>query len=66
MASLLQMQLHVLQYFAREINNISVEDGSAATQNIIIAAKSYGIDSCWVAGNGKEYAEDVRELLKCT
>ncbi|HHY04569.1 MAG TPA: nitroreductase family protein [Thermoanaerobacterales bacterium] len=40
-----------------------LEDGSAATQNIIIAAKSYGIDSCWVAGNGKEYAEDVREFL---
>ncbi len=27
-----------------------LEDGSAATENILLAARAHGLDSCWVAG----------------
>ncbi len=40
-----------------------LEDGSAATQNILNAARAHGLGSCWVAGHKKIYAEEVRELL---
>ncbi|MDI3548864.1 MAG: hypothetical protein PWR10_2516 [Halanaerobiales bacterium] len=41
-----------------------VEDGSAATENILLAAHGLGLASCWVAGYNKDYAEDVRKLLQ--
>jgi len=41
-----------------------LEDGSAATQNILLAAKAHGLGSCWVAGEKKDYAEDIRKYLK--
>lgn len=40
-----------------------LEDGSAATQNILLAAWSFGIGSCWIAGDKKFYAEKIKELL---
>jgi nitroreductase len=40
-----------------------LEDGSAATQNILVAAASLGIGSCWVAGDKKPYCADVSYLL---
>ena len=40
-----------------------LEDGCAATENILLAAKAYGIGSCWVAGDKKDYANDVLKLL---
>jgi nitroreductase len=41
-----------------------IEDGSAATENIMLAARAHGLGSCWVAGDKKMYAEDIRKLLK--
>ncbi|NOZ63487.1 MAG: nitroreductase family protein [Caldiserica bacterium] len=41
-----------------------LEDGSAATENILLAAKAHGLGSCWVAGDKKHYAEEIRKLLK--
>jgi nitroreductase len=41
-----------------------LEDCCAATENLIIALQAYGVGSCWVAGEKKAYAEDVRKLLK--
>ena len=41
-----------------------LEDGSAATQNILLAAWALGIGSCWVAGDKKPYAETIRQMLK--
>ncbi|MCM8810257.1 MAG: nitroreductase family protein, partial [Candidatus Omnitrophica bacterium] len=38
-----------------------LEDGSAATTYILLAAKAFGLGSCWVAGDKKIYAEKVRE-----
>jgi len=40
-----------------------LEDGCAATENLILALQAHGVASCWVAGDKKEYAESVRKLL---
>lgn len=40
-----------------------LEDGSAATQNILLAATSLGIGSCWVAGDKKPYCSQVSNFL---
>lgn len=40
-----------------------LEDCCAATENIIICLQGYGLGSCWVAGDKKDYAEPVRKLL---
>ncbi|HNS83593.1 MAG TPA: nitroreductase family protein [Methanolinea sp.] len=40
-----------------------LEDCCAATETIILGLQSYGVGSCWVAGEKKEYAEAVRKLL---
>jgi nitroreductase len=36
-----------------------LEDGSAATQNILLAAHAHGVGSCWVAGDKKPYAPEI-------
>lgn len=41
-----------------------IEDGSAATQNMLLAAHAHGLASCWVAGDKKEYCPDIRNLLE--
>lgn len=41
-----------------------LEDGCAATQNMLVAARALGLGSCWVAGDKKAYAEDIRQLLQ--
>ncbi len=45
-------------------NNHLVEDGSAATQNMLLAAASFGIGSCWVAGWKRAYNPELMNLLK--
>jgi nitroreductase len=40
-----------------------LEDGCAATENILLAATSMGIGSCWVAGDKKDYVAKVSDLL---
>jgi len=40
-----------------------LEDGCAATCNILLAAAALGIGSCWVAGDKKPYALKVAQLL---
>lgn len=41
-----------------------LEDGCAATENILLAAKALGIGSCWVAGHKKPYCDEIRKLLE--
>lgn len=41
-----------------------LEDGCAATMNILLAAVAHGLGACWVAGDKKEYAPNVRDLLQ--
>lgn len=40
-----------------------LEDGCAATQNILLTATSLGVGSCWVAGDKKPYCSQVSSLL---
>ena len=40
-----------------------LEDGCAATTNILNAAAALGIGSCWVAGDKKPYCEEVSRIL---
>jgi len=40
-----------------------LEDGCAATENILLAAASQGVASCWVAGDKKDYSTDVAKTL---
>ncbi len=39
-----------------------LEDGSAATQNILVAARACGLGSCWIAGDKKPYADAIRAM----
>jgi nitroreductase len=39
-----------------------VEDGSAATTNILLAATALGLATCWVAGDKKAYAPQIVSL----
>ncbi len=41
-----------------------LEDGCAATENILLAAADLGLGACWVAGDKKPYTEEVANLLK--
>lgn len=41
-----------------------LEDGCAATENILLAATDLGLGSCWVAGDKKPYCDEVMRLLK--
>lgn len=40
-----------------------LEDGAAATQNMLVAARAHGLGTCWVAGDKKPYAAQVLELV---
>lgn len=41
-----------------------LEDGSAATENILLAATALGLGSCWIAGDKKPYCAKIAELLQ--
>jgi nitroreductase len=49
--------------FGEKNETYYLEDCSAATENLILTLQGYGIGSCWVAGDKKAYAEQVRKLL---
>ena len=36
-----------------------LEDGSAAAENVLLAATALGLRSCWVAGDKKTYAGEI-------
>ncbi|MDO8525824.1 MAG: nitroreductase family protein [Candidatus Omnitrophota bacterium] len=40
-----------------------LEDGCAATENVLLAATAQGVASCWVAGDKKEYAARIVKTL---
>jgi len=40
-----------------------VEDGSAATLNLLNAAHAHGLGACWVAGHPLDYAGPIARLL---
>ena len=49
--------------FCKE-GDFCLEDGSAATENILLAAHASGLGACWVAGEKQPFAEALRKLLK--
>jgi len=49
--------------FGEKTAKYYLEDCCAATENLIIGLWAYGVGSCWVAGDKKPYAEDIRKLL---
>ncbi len=40
-----------------------LEDGCAATENILIAATAMELRSCWVAGDKKDYCDPIGKLI---
>lgn len=40
-----------------------VEDGSAATMSLLLAAQAHGLGSCWISGDKQSYADAVRQTL---
>jgi len=40
-----------------------LEDGCAATMNLLHACHAHGLGACWIAGDKKPYAEDTRKLI---
>jgi nitroreductase len=49
--------------FGEKSEKYYLEDCCAATENLILGLLAYGINSCWVAGEKKPYAETIRNLL---
>jgi nitroreductase len=49
--------------FGEKHSTYYLEDCCAATENLIIALQAHGIGSCWVPGEKKAYADEVRKLL---
>lgn len=41
-----------------------LEDGSAATTQLLLCAAQLGLGACWVAGDKKEYARHIEEFLE--
>ncbi|MGM0603920.1 MAG: nitroreductase family protein [Bacillota bacterium] len=42
-----------------------LQDASAATENIMIAAKSYDLGTCWVNSYQKEHSKKIKKLVNC-
>jgi nitroreductase len=49
--------------FGEKKEKYYLEDCCAATENLILALQAHGINSCWVAGEKKQYSETIRSLL---
>lgn len=42
-----------------------LEDCCAATENILLMAADLGLGACWIAGDKKDYAGAILEMLNC-
>lgn len=40
-----------------------LEDGCAATTNILLAATALGLGACWVAGDKKPYCREISDIM---
>lgn len=45
-------------------SNHPVEDGAAATQNVLLAAHGLGLGSCWIGSYGSIYEDRAKEILR--
>jgi len=46
-----------------KLSNHPVEDGAAATQNMLLAAHTLGLGACWIAAHGSPYEEKLKNIL---
>jgi len=51
--------------FCRSEAAAPLQDASAAVENIMLAARAYGLGSCWVNSYHKEHSGTVEALLGC-
>lgn len=42
-----------------------VEDASAATENMLLAATAYGLGSCWIGCNNRPHSKEIEKLISC-
>lgn len=49
--------------FGDRENKHTIEDCSAAVENILVAAKAYEIGTCWIAGWKRTYNPDIEKFL---
>ena len=40
-----------------------IEDGAAATQNMLVGAKALGVSTCWIAGANTPHEEEVAAVV---
>lgn len=55
----------VIAVFCDKTSHSMFEDGSAATENIALAALHYGIGTCWIGSYRREHSQETQNLLKC-
>lgn len=48
-----------------EDSTTPLQDACAATENMMIAAESYGLGTCWVNSYKKDHSNKIKELLNC-
>lgn len=53
---------HLIAVFSKD-TKYYIEDSSAATENMLLAIEALGLGGCWVAGDKKDYAEDIRNIF---
>ena len=53
---------HLIAVFSKD-TKYYIEDCSAATQNMLLAIEALGLGGCWVAGDKKDYMEEVRKIF---
>ena len=45
------------------VSSHPVEDGAAATQNMLLAAHALGLGACWIGSYGSIYEEKAKDIL---
>lgn len=47
--------------FCDQSNRHHLEDGAAATENMILVSTDYGISTCWIAGYNRMYEDEIKQ-----
>ena len=55
----------IIAVFCDKTSPCMFEDGSAATENIALAAWHYGIGTCWIGSFRREHSQETQDLLNC-
>ena len=53
---------YLIAVFSRD-TKYYIEDCSAATENMLLAIEALSLGGCWIAGDKKDYAEDIRKIF---